>query len=62
MEEKLDRRRYVVRMRKGKPILVDKAILRWRKKRKKALQLEQPVTPENKPSVWIDVFGTGEDA
>ncbi len=30
---------YVVRTRKGKPILVDKQILRWRRKRKKAEKL-----------------------
>jgi hypothetical protein len=31
-----DREKYVVRVRRGKPILVDKQILKWRKARKKA--------------------------
>jgi hypothetical protein len=31
-----DPRKYVIKIRRGKAILVDKQILRWRKKRKEA--------------------------
>jgi hypothetical protein len=33
-------KKYVIKIRRGKAILVDKQILRWRKRRKKAAQTE----------------------
>lgn len=47
-----DPKRYVIKVRRGKPILVDKQILRWRKKRKKDLAevLEAVQTLECKPT------------
>jgi hypothetical protein len=46
-----DPKKYVIKIRKGKPILVDKQIIRWRAARKKAEQALQPA-----PSDVINPF------
>lgn len=62
-----DRDKYVVRVRRGKPVLVDKQILRWRRARKRrelATQAEE--TQKQLESQLSDVlsirfFGGDED-
>lgn len=54
--ENPDPKKYKVRMRKGKPVLVDKAVIRWGKRRKKKQEKEnkqkQEEFEETAPKIW----------